>query len=467
VYSFLPDLTSTNFPIMPRLWHTVSFMPVPPSSCHSLHGHPAHPGSNAPSAPEHLSLGHSGVQSHPPRAAADDRARARSPRLGRGLQATLAGGLVALALACGGRPAPEPTPSADAHRSLSAGTSPAPAPEPAPAPAPAPEPEPDGAEAAPPPPAEPGARGTDPLTPEQRAVFLAGPEDSLIKTPIHYMKSNEVRHDVFFPYVAGKGGAYVGVGSDQNYTLAAAAGSELVFLLDIDQSVVDLHRCYEALIEASPDPQTLYARWSPAGAAESAQIIEAAYAALPDADRRRIVRLYKAARETVYIHLDRVLRRHQGGQPTSWMSNPEMYAYVRALFLADRVRMMAGDLTGPSSLQTVGAAAKALGVPIRVVYFSNAEEYFDYNRQFVANVDALVGDDDAVLLRTIYSKDWIHADQLWAYQVQALPDFHARLGDRKNRSRNPMLRYAGLDGALNKDTGVKGLSLIKLAPRAG
>ncbi|HEY8378164.1 MAG TPA: hypothetical protein VIK91_16830, partial [Nannocystis sp.] len=87
---------------------------------------------------------------------------------------------------------------------------------------------------------------------------MAGPEDILEKTPIHYVKSNEVRHDVFFPYVAGKGGAYIGVGSDQNYTVAAAAGSELMFLLDIDQSVVDLHRCYEPLIEASPDPRTLF-----------------------------------------------------------------------------------------------------------------------------------------------------------------------------------------------------------------
>jgi hypothetical protein len=86
-------------------------------------------------------------------------------------------------------------------------------------------------------------------------------------------------------------------------------------------------------------------------------------------------------------------------------------------------------------------------------------------REGVANVEALAGDDDAMVLRTIYSKKWVHADQLWAYQVQPLADFRARLADRKNRSRNPMLRYAEIDGSLDKDTGVKGLSLIKLAPR--
>jgi hypothetical protein len=288
-----------------------------------------------------------------------------------------------------------------------------------------------------------------------------------MKTEIHYMKSNEVRHDVYFPYVAGKGGVYVGVGSDQNYTIAAVAGSELVFLMDIDQSVVDLHRCYEALIEASPDPQTLYQRWSAEGEADSLKVLETAYAGLPEPDRRRIIRLYRAARETVYIHLDRVLRRQHEGKPSTWMSNPDMYAHIKKLFEADRVRMMAGDLTGPNSLQTVATAARGLDLPVRVVYLSNAEEYFEYVKQFVANIDGLPGDGETMVLRTIYSKKWVHADQLWAYQVQPLADYRERLADRKNRSRNPMLRYAEIDGTLNKDTGVKGFSLIKLAPIAG
>lgn len=372
-------------------------------------------------------------------------------------------------LACGGRQPPEPTPSASAQPPSVAPPLPQPLPPPqAPAPVlaaaaadpPGPTPAPSPAPSAPS--APPSASGTEPLTADQRAMLLAGPEDTLIKTPIHYMKSNEVRHDVFFPYVAGKGGAYVGVGSDQNYTVLAAAGSELAFFLDIDQSVVDLHRCYEALIEASPDPQTLYKRWAPEGESESMGLLEAAYGDLPEPDRRRIVRLYRAARETVYIHLDRVLRRTQDGRATTWMSSPEMYAHVRRLFQSDRIRMMAGDLTGPNALQSVGAAARKLGLPVRVVYFSNAEEYFDYTPQFVANVQALAGDPQAVLLRTIYSKKWVHVDQLWAYQVQPLADFITRLGDRKNRSRNSMLRHAEIDGTLDKTTDVKGFSLIAI-----
>ena len=36
----------------------------------------------------------------------------------------------------------------------------------------------------------------------------------------HYVISNEDRHDLWLKTVQGKGGAYLGVGTDQNYVLA-------------------------------------------------------------------------------------------------------------------------------------------------------------------------------------------------------------------------------------------------------
>ncbi|HEY0138754.1 MAG TPA: hypothetical protein VGB85_31935, partial [Nannocystis sp.] len=316
-------------------------------------------------------------------------------------------------------------------------------------------------------PARPPATGLTPLTAEQRATLLAGPEDTLAETPIHYVKSNEVRHDVWFPYVRGVGGAYLGVGSDQNYTIAAAARSELMFLSDIDRSVVDLHRIYEILIESSDTPEALHARFDRAEEETSAALLDSGFAALPEAERRRLVRLYRNARETVYRHLRHVIKRKRNGEPSSWLSDPVMYDHIRALFQADRVRQMGGDLTGSNSLQTAAAAARALGVPFRVIYFSNAEEYFDYSKSFIANIQAFETDERSVLLRTIYAKDWVHADLLWAYQVQPLADFKRRLGERKNRSRNPMFKYAELDGTLNREPGTKGLSLIALPVAAG
>lgn len=306
------------------------------------------------------------------------------------------------------------------------------------------------------------ADGLAKLTAEQRALLLAGTEDTLDVTPIHYVKSNEVRHDVWFPYVRGVGGAYLGVGSDQNYTVAAAARSEVMFLTDIDRSVVDLHRVYEILIEASETPEALHGRFDRAQESASAALLEVAFADLPERERRRLVRLYRNARETVFVHLRHVIKRKRGETPTSWLSDRAMYDHIRALFRADRVRMMGGNLTGSSSLQSAAAAGRALGLVFRVIYLSNAEEYFDYTKEFAANITAFPTDERGVLLRTIYNKQWEHADQLWAYQVQPLLDFQRRLGERKNRSRNNMLRFATIDETLHRATGTKGLSLIAL-----
>ncbi len=375
-------------------------------------------------------------------------------------------GLLALLTACGGHP-PATAPEKQASPTVIAEPAPAPVPEassadtvlaavvsPGPSPSKPASPTLSGPSA--------GAGGLAPLTTEQRALLLAGEEDTLIDTPIHYVKSNEVRHDVWFPYTRGVGGAYLGVGSDQNYTVAAAARSELMILTDIDRTVVDLHRIYEVLIEASETPEILHDRFARAQEAANAALLETAFAELPELERRRLVRRYRNARETVHVHLGHVIKRKRGDTPTSWLSDRAMYDHIRALFQADRVRMMGGDLTGPSSLQTAAAAATALGLPFRVIYLSNAEEYFDYTTQFRANFAAFPIDDKSVLLRTIYNKAWEHADQLWAYQVQPLADFKRRLDDRKNRSRNPMLRYAEVEGTLDRATGTKGLSLIAL-----
>lgn len=361
--------------------------------------------------------------------------------------------LAALAMfACAGKSATAPAPAEPPVAAVEEDTSAAASPEPAPAPTPEPSP----VEPAEPAPADPLA----PLDDRQRALFLAGEPDTLSPTPIHYVKSNEIRHDVWFPYIRELGGVYIGVGSDQNYTLIATARAQLVFLLDIDINVVRLHRVYEALIEASEDPETLLQRWHEDSREESVALLEQAFADLDEEDRKRLIRQYKASRETVYRHLRIVIRRTRGGQATSWLSNPDLYAHIRTLYQRDRVRMMGGDLTGSSALKAAGDAAKALELPVKVLYLSNAEEYFKYVETYRENVRNLPVEDDSVVLRTIYSKEWVHADNLWGYQVQRLTDFQARLTDLSYRSRNTLFRLAEKEGVLDRETGVKGLSLI-------
>lgn len=326
------------------------------------------------------------------------------------------------------------------------------APEPA-EPAPAAEP---AAPAEPPPPADPLA----PLSAEHAEIFLAGPTDGGEPLPNHYVKSNERRHDTWFPYVEGIGGAFVGVGPDQCYTMAAAQGAELMFLLDIDHMVVDVHNNYEVLIEASETPEQLHQRFNESEQDASIALLEEAYAEEDTKTRRLRLQTYRASRETIFRHLKHVIDRHQGDTKTSWLSNPEYYNHIRTLFQNDRVRIMDGDLTGKDTMISVGIAATKLDMPVRVLYLSNAEEYYKYTKQYMANIAGLPGDDKSVVLRTIYNKEWEHADSLWNYQVQPLASYQTFLSEGDVRSRNAMFRVATKQGVLERTTDVPGLSRL-------
>lgn len=367
---------------------------------------------------------------------------------------------LALLAACTGTP-PEHDSSAQPPPAQDASTDPGDPAEPEPEPAPEPEPV---VEAEPPDP-------WGPITDDQRAIFNAGPEEERIKTDIHYVQTNERRHDVWFPYLQDKRGIYVGVAADQNYTLIGAAKSEWVFLMDLDWRVTELHRAYEVLIEASEDPQTLHSRFHEDNADASVALIEQALASKVDAAQlKQITQSWRGARETVYRHLAKVITRTEAGAQTTWLSNPEYYAHIRKLYLNDRVRMLVGDLTGPTTLGTIAKAAEGLGVPVTVVYLSNAEEYYDYTAQYRQNIQGLPTNEHSILLRTLYGDKWVHADSLWNYQVQPLADYKAQLDNPKNLRRSRMLTNVEKAGLLERDAGgVKGFSRIniKLLPGWG
>ncbi len=301
-----------------------------------------------------------------------------------------------------------------------------------------------------------------PLSPAQAQRLAAGPADAPIPVEIHYVQSNETRHDLFFPFIEGIGGAFIGVGSDQSFTMAAAARSQLLVVMDIDRRVVDLHEIYAVLIPGAEHPEGLVDAFAAERREQTTAVLEEAFATRTASEKKRLLREYRASRETVHRHLLRVIARRVDGVPSSWLSNPEHFEHIQRLYQSGRVRVMPGDLTGAASLQTVAAAIDELGLTVGVLYMSNAEEYFGYTPQFVANIQALPLAPKAVVLRTIYARSWPHAD-LWSYQVQPLADFGERLAAGRGRTRNGMLRLAQRDAAVDRTPGPSGLTLVALA----
>ncbi|AKF04128.1 putative lipoprotein [Sandaracinus amylolyticus] len=265
-----------------------------------------------------------------------------------------------------------------------------------------------------------------PLTAAERAIVDAVPSEVVPEPDEHYPGSNEWRHDLFFDAIRDVGGAFVGVGTDQCYTLAAVQGASLLWIVDYDPLVARVHRMYGALVRASPTPDVFLARFTDAAADDTRTLLEGALAS--DPERVEIVRTLRRNRARFEGYLRHVASLRRDGRATSWLSDPALYARVRALFESDRVIVRTGDVTARTTLRAVGAASERLGTPVRVLYLSNAEAFFGYTRDLAANVEALPTDARSVVLRTFRHPRAVYpAGDTWHYLVQTTSDFEARL----------------------------------------
>jgi hypothetical protein len=241
------------------------------------------------------------------------------------------------------------------------------------------------------------------------------------------VRSNEPRLDAWFPYIDGLGGGYFGIGADQNYTLLARARSEFAWLMDYDAVVVQVHRVYRALVLASVTPEEFVARWDADRRDEVLALLRAAYP--EDPELPELERVYRQTQPQLTIYFHECLTRRRERYPTGWLADPALYRYVRGMMAEGRIRFLRGDLLGPTTVRGIGDTARSLGVPIRVVYLSNAEEWFRYDDAFRGSFRALPGDQSSVVLRTNERFKLPPADGKWNYQVQSLADFVARLAD--------------------------------------
>ena len=236
----------------------------------------------------------------------------------------------------------------------------------------------------------------------------------------HYVVSNEDRPQAFRAAVAGPRGGYVGVGSEQNYVLARWARPEGMGVMDFDQVIVDLHRAYGVLFQAAATPDEFINLWREESEERALGLIAAAY---PDGrEAKGVARAYRIGRHPIPARLDKVRRLLRAAQAPSFLDDPAQYAYLAGLWRARRVFTVRGDLTADRTLRDIGGAAREVGLPVRILYLSNAERYFTYGVDFKKSVFALPFDERSLVLRTAARR--IGA---YVYIVQDGAGFHAWL----------------------------------------
>ncbi len=215
------------------------------------------------------------------------------------------------------------------------------------------------------------------------------------------MVGNEARHDLFAAAIANLGGTYLGVGGEQNYTLAALADVSHLIVIDYDPQVIALHRELGTRITQATSPEQFLADLADAHPAETT---------------------LQRAWPTVVTHLQRLLNRSCAANKT-WLCDPTLYARCRSLWLSGRVYLVLGDLAGESAMASVAHFARADHLHFTVIYLSNAEETVPHLGRLAINLAALPHSDATLILRTFFDAPQPAADGLWTYQIQPLTNF--------------------------------------------
>ncbi len=251
-----------------------------------------------------------------------------------------------------------------------------------------------------------------------------------------------------------RGGAYVGVGPDQNFTYIAATRPAIAFIVDVRRDNLLLHLLFKAIFHLSrerveylsmlfgrtppADPESWHAAdverlaryLDEAPRADAAarwpqiqRIIRGFGVPLSAADLDRIagfhgrfaeaglsLRFESAGRppQDYYpTYRDLLLDTDSAGRHSNFLASDEAFQFVRRLEARDLVIPVIGDVAGPSALDAIGALLRTRNERVTAFYVSNVEFYlFRAGRfaRFVTNLRGLPHADNAILIRSIFGR---------------------------------------------------------------
>ncbi len=293
---------------------------------------------------------------------------------------------------------------------------------------------------------------TDARIAELLGRIRSDPEPEEIIRNSHYWVSNESSHFLFRDRVSGIGGAYMGVGTDQNYLIAGWARSEVIIMLDFDQQIANVHDLYGIAFANSTTPEEFLAIWGDEGDVRFETLVPAAV----DEERASdLMRTFGWGGRTVFARLRRIIRQYNElGIPT-FMTEQADFDYLKDLWARGRVFAVRGDLTGDLAIQDAAHALHELNIPLRAIYTSNAEQYFDFVPSFRRNMLVLPMDDQSVLLRTRpMASLGLAPDDEYHYSIQPGPNLQMWMAGSSIANAQRLMRQ-------RSSTGVEGLSIIE------
>jgi hypothetical protein len=307
--------------------------------------------------------------------------------------------------------------------------------------------------------------------PSTSVVARRGPDSSFaglvarLSEPNGYFDSdNIITNEVSYLHIASqlekrgtRGGVYMGVGPDQNFSYIAMIRPSIAFMVDIRRDNLLEHLLFKSLFAMSrnrleylclllgkPVPADIE-KWTgrPMGAVLAfvgeAKTDSATAAATKrasndritkfgvslDAHDREMIDRYRAqfvleGLDTRYSSLGRnnrsdypsfgrlIVETDRAGRQLSYLADENAFQFVRGMQVADRIVPVIGNVAGDKAIKAIATYATEHGLKVSAFYLSNVEQYlmgrdggFD---AYAKNVKLLPHDSTSVIIRSYFGR---------------------------------------------------------------
>ena len=277
--------------------------------------------------------------------------------------------------------------------------------------------------------------------------------------------SNERPFQHLIPAIKDKlpaGGAYLGVGPDQNFTYISGTRPSIAFIIDIRRHNLLQHLYFKELFERAPNrveflslllsrPTQTELSSRGLNAADLVEIFlglpadrsltDSTVSAVFSSLRRRFPEMIQEAdrpfldqmagtfrQEGLRLRFRSHRRRPRFFYPTlgelltgtdrqgiehGYLSSESYYSFVRTMQFENRIIPLVGDLGGTESLKAIGGFLEGSEIELSLFYVSNVEFYLASNGKFhlfSSNVGTLPINGSSLLLRTVFRYGTAHPE---------------------------------------------------------
>jgi hypothetical protein len=265
------------------------------------------------------------------------------------------------------------------------------------------------------------------------------------------------------------GGAYIGVGPEQNFTYIAKIRPKIAFIIDIRRQAIIQHLMYKAIFHLSPNRVQFMSRLFskplpkekvPAADAPLNDLLSF-FAALPGEDKtyeanlatiRKTIQeefqfslnaedqksleyVYKSFRDDgleISYRVDNswggyfptfkeiIAETDLNGKQGNFLATVDDYDFVRGMHKKNLIIPVVGDFGGKKAIAAIGDYLKKNSFTVTAFYTSNVEQYLFGNGVFEAfanNVKKLPLTDKSLFIRAVPTSRFQHPEQIARYRI--------------------------------------------------